>query len=64
MPIGGETTFHDQLARALAAGNLIITDATHIGGIEEALKSNGADVIRAVDLSGGVSQDLLLDEAL
>ena len=62
--LGGEATFHDQVARALAAGNLIIADAAHIGGMGNAMKSNGIDIIHAIDLSDGVTQDLLLDDAL
>jgi len=62
--LGGDESFCDQLAKALAAGNLIIADTARIDRVGDAMKNSGADVIRTINLTDGTPRSLLLDERI
>ena len=61
--LGAETVF-DQLAPALAAGNVVIADRTRTEALASALDDAGAPVIHETGLQAGVPQSLLLDDRL
>ena len=61
--LGGDAPF-DQLAKSLAAGNLIISDSEISRSLAESFSDTVPDIVIGENFSNGISSDLLLSNAI